>query len=108
MVGATKQNGLEETSKLLHSVLIDNDEADEMEPAMALAIIQAIAADDAPEPMPSLAALARVVAKIEGKISTREWEDLAAAGAALWRSAMGPYEAEQLPSDAISRARRRN
>lgn len=72
-----------------------------MEPAMALAIMGAIASDDAPRPMPALAILARTLARIDGQVPADVWEDIATAGAALWSSDKGSYDAERVATGAI-------
>lgn len=77
-----------------------------MEPAMALAIMRAIAFGDSPDALPTLARLARVLASLEGRIEPEEWETIAIAGATIWSAAMGDYDAHQVASDFLQRMRR--
>lgn len=77
-----------------------------MEPAMALAIMCAIATKSETDALHAMVKLARVLAELDGQIEMEDWETISEAGAVLWNIAMGDYAAEQLTIDVLARMRR--
>ena len=78
-----------------------------MEPAMALAIMCAFSTENETDALRAMVKLARVLADLNGKIPAEDWESIVEADAALWNTAMGDYNVEQLTADALRLARRR-